>query len=151
MLKRKVVIFSVPAVGARGMISSLTTVESAIANSANKKKKSGNEKILIIKQCKESFFRPVEKGVTFKALQKVRIPFRLLRQYDLIDFVKKLIVPDLRRIYMKYTLPNKSLNIKCGILNLDLNDGKGTHWTSWYTSNAKIIIYFNSYGATSSD
>ena len=49
--KKEGFIFSVPAVVDAIGISSLATVVSAIANSANKKKKSGNEKI-IIKQCK---------------------------------------------------------------------------------------------------
>ena len=71
----------------------------------------------------------------FKTLQKVKIPFRPLSQYDLISFVKKLKIPDFRGIYMRDTLPDIPLNIECGILNLDLNDGNGTHWTSWYKSN----------------
>ena len=45
---------------------------------------------------------------------------------------------------MRDTLPNIPLNIECGILNLDLNDGNGTYWTSWYKSNSKIV-YFDSY------
>ena len=47
---------------------------------------------------------------------------------------------------MRDTLPKYALNIECGILNLDMNDGNnGTHWTSWYKSNSKIV-YFDSYG-----
>ena len=41
---------------------------------------------------------------------------------------------------MRDTLTNIPLNIECGILNLDLNDGNGTHWT-----NSKIVD-FDSYG-----
>ena len=45
---------------------------------------------------------------------------------------------------MRDTLPNKPLNLECGILNFDLNDGNGTHWTSWYKLNSEIV-YFDSY------
>ena len=75
----------------------------------------------------------------------MKIPFRPLSQYDLLDFVKKLKIPDFRGIYMRDTLPNITLNIESGILNLGLNDRNGTHWTSWYKSISEIV-YFDIYG-----
>ena len=53
------------------------------------------------------------------------IPFRPLSQYELIYSAKN--IPDFRGIYIRDILPNKLLNIECGILNLDLNDGNGTN------------------------
>ena len=44
------------------------------------------------------FFRKRGEGITFKTLQKVKIPFRPLSQYDLIDFVKKLKIHNFRKI-----------------------------------------------------
>ena len=86
---------------------------------------------------KKAFLEKSGKGLhlKFKTLQKVKIPFRPLSQYALISFVKKLKIPDFRGIYIRDTLPDIPLNIECGILNLDLNDGNGNHWTSWYKSN----------------
>lgn len=46
---------------------------------------------------------------------------------------------------MRDTLPVKIRKIECGILNLDDNQGSGSHWTA-YKKNDKNIIYFDSFG-----
>ena len=37
------------------------------------------------------------------------------------------------------------LKILCGILNLDLSSGNGTHWTAWIKNN-DICFYVDSFG-----
>ena len=32
---------------------------------------------------------------------------------------------------MRDTLPEKAMEIECGILNFDSVNGSGTHWTAW--------------------
>lgn len=46
---------------------------------------------------------------------------------------------------MRDKLPLKIKNKECGIINLDNNDGVGTHWTA-YVKNGNNIIYFDSFG-----
>ena len=47
---------------------------------------------------------------------------------------------------MRDTLPAKSMKKECGILNLDIKKGNGTHWTCWYKSDSTHCYYFDSYG-----
>lgn len=46
---------------------------------------------------------------------------------------------------MKDNLPKKIRRNESGIINLDTNTGKGTHWTC-YIKNNNIVTYFDSYG-----
>lgn len=46
---------------------------------------------------------------------------------------------------MRNTLPKRPNNIECGIVNLDSNDGKGTHWVAYY-KNKSYKEYFDSFG-----
>lgn len=47
---------------------------------------------------------------------------------------------------MRDSLPVKPFKKECGILNLDLTTGPGTHWTAYYKKGAKRIIYYDSFG-----
>lgn len=46
---------------------------------------------------------------------------------------------------MRNQLPRKALRNECGIINLDDNDGPGTHWVAYYKEK-KSIYYFDSFG-----
>ena len=50
---------------------------------------------------------------------------------------------------MRNGLPKRSLKTECGILNLDVENGSGTHWTCWYKLDSTHCYYFDSYGLTS--
>lgn len=46
---------------------------------------------------------------------------------------------------MRDTLPQKIKKYESGIVNLDTNNGDGTHWIA-YTKKHKEVVYFDSYG-----
>ena len=50
---------------------------------------------------------------------------------------------------MRNGLSKRSLKTECGILNLDVEHGSGTHWTCWYKLDSTHCYYFDSYGLTS--
>ena len=50
---------------------------------------------------------------------------------------------------MRNGLPKRSLKTECGIFNLDVENGSGTHWTCWYKLDSTHCYYFDSYGLTS--
>lgn len=47
---------------------------------------------------------------------------------------------------MKDNLPLHPYKNECGILNLDLTSGPGTHWTAYFKKGSKNILYFDSFG-----
>ena len=78
-----------------------------------------------------------------------------LSQYDLMDFINKFKIKHFQGIYMRDGLP--LLQRGCGIMNLDLESGNGTHWTCWYWDrrspdrkaawrDGKTCYYFDSFG-----
>ncbi len=46
---------------------------------------------------------------------------------------------------MRDQLPRHVTKPECGIVNLDDNEGRGTHWVAYYIDN-KNKIYFDSFG-----
>lgn len=62
-----------------------------------------------------------------------------------MKYTKILKIPYFRGIFMRDTLPNKIRKRESGIVNLDTNDGDGTHWIAYIKKN-KEIVYFDSYG-----
>lgn len=54
-------------------------------------------------------------------------------------------IPHFRGVFMKDNLPKKIRKNECGIVNLDISSGPGTHWTAYRKKN-NSIIYFDSYG-----
>ena len=80
-----------------------------------------------------------------------------LSQYDLMDFINKFKIKHFQGIYMRDGLP--LLQRGCGIMNLDLESGNGTHWTCWYWDRRSpdckaawkdhdTCYYFDSFGLT---
>lgn len=54
-------------------------------------------------------------------------------------------IPNFRGIFMRDRLPEHVHKNECGIVNLDNNDGNGTHWTAYWKQGSKAI-YYDSFG-----
>ena len=80
----------------------------------------------------------------FKKLLR-NIPHKPLTDYDLNKYVNLVQISNFQGIFMRDKLPKKIRKIENGIVNLDNDDGDGTHWTA-YIKKGKNIIYFDSYG-----
>lgn len=70
---------------------------------------------------------------------------KALSNYDIINLVNKLKIENFRGVFMRDTLPNKINELECGIVNLDINKNKGTHWVCYYKNKSKCY-YFDSFG-----
>lgn len=46
---------------------------------------------------------------------------------------------------MRDKLPKKPKKLECGIINLDISSGSGTHWVAYY-KNGENSQYFDSFG-----
>lgn len=46
---------------------------------------------------------------------------------------------------MRNTLPSKPHDMECAVVNLDSNEGSGTHWVA-YEKNGSKVEYFDSFG-----
>src|SRR5580692_8067580 len=75
-----------------------------------------------------------------------RIPDKALSNIDIEKYIKALKINNFRGCYMRDELKNlKSNNVECGVLNLNLSNESGSHWTCWYKTKTKKY-YFNSFG-----
>lgn len=68
---------------------------------------------------------------------------RPLTNIDLLKYAKG--IPHFRGVFMRNNLPVKIRNYECGIINLDSQSGKGTHWTA-YVKKHDSVVYFDSFG-----
>jgi hypothetical protein len=96
------------------------------------------------------YLRPYNRGkglylAPYKKKLKIKLPRRALTNIDLIKFAKKLKISNFRGVFMKDNLPSIINKNECGIVNLDISSGPGTHWTAYAKKN-NTIIYFDSYG-----
>lgn len=73
------------------------------------------------------------------------LPNRPLTNIDLIEFAKKIKIPNFRGVYMRDAMPKKIKTYEKGIINLDNSTGAGSHWTAYKKFKNKII-YFDSFG-----
>ena len=78
-------------------------------------------------------------------IQDVRLPNKLLNNFELEDVVKKLKIPSFRGVFLLDMLPKKPNRKECSIVNFDKSCGPGRYWVAWY-KNGKTKIYFDSYG-----
>lgn len=69
---------------------------------------------------------------------------RPLTNIDILKFGKY--VPHFRGVFMRTNLPKRCRKHECGVINLDDEEGPGTHWVSYYKWNNKICYYFDSFG-----
>lgn len=80
---------------------------------------------------------------TMKILTKYKN--KALTNFDILELVKILKIPNFRGVFMKDQLPFTPKNKECGILNLNNSHQNGSHWVCWY-KNKNNKIYFDSYG-----
>lgn len=76
----------------------------------------------------------------------MKLPKRALFDVDLIKYAKKLKIPHFRGIYMRNSLPQTPRRYESAIINLDVQEGPGTHWVAYKKHNDKVV-YFDSFGA----
>ena len=62
----------------------------------------------------------------------------------MFDWVKKLDIKHFRDIHSRKDLPKK-IKKECGIINLDDNQGPGTHWVC-YRNIDSFVEFFDSFG-----
>ena len=65
--------------------------------------------------------------------------------FDIINLVQRLKIPDFRGVFMKDTLLDKPREKECGVLNLNKLSEPGSHWVAFYKDGGKRI-YFDSFG-----
>ena len=75
----------------------------------------------------------------------LHIPDKPLSNFDLLDYVEKLNIPNFRGVFMKDELPKKPWRKECGIVNFNTSFEPGSHWIAFYR-NGKQRIAFDSYG-----
>lgn len=74
------------------------------------------------------------------------LPRRPLTDIDLLKYAKIMKIPHFRGVFMRDTLPKSgALKRESAVINLDDNEGSGTHWVA-YKKNDNGIIYFDSFG-----
>ena len=78
-------------------------------------------------------------------VEGIILPNKALTNFELIEAVKKLNIPNFRGLFMRDALPKRPRRNECGILNLDDSNGPGTHYCCFLKS-AKDKIYFDTYG-----
>lgn len=76
----------------------------------------------------------------------MKLPNRALFDVDLIKYAKKLKIPHFRGVFMRNSLPQMPRRYESAIINLDVQEGPGTHWVAYKKHNNKVI-YFDSFGA----
>lgn len=54
-------------------------------------------------------------------------------------------LPHFRGVFMRDELPKRCRKYECGIINLDNEEGPGTHWVSYYKKDVECY-YFDSFG-----
>jgi hypothetical protein len=75
------------------------------------------------------------------------IPIKPITSHDLKYYLRVLIVPGVRDIFMRDALPSSPFATERRILNLNVKEGTGTHWTCRYKEN-DICYYSDSSGLT---
>ena len=73
------------------------------------------------------------------------IPDKVLTNFDLLDYVKKINIPNFRGVFMRDELPKKIKSEECGIMNFNTHEEIGSHWVC-YVKKHDNRIYFDSYG-----
>ena len=68
-----------------------------------------------------------------------------LSNLEIIDIAKKLSLYGFSGVFLRDALTKKEKLNECGILNLYLSSGDGTHWVIWFKK-GKDKFHFDSYG-----
>ena len=77
-------------------------------------------------------------------VHNIILPNEPLSNFQILDAVKDLKIPNFRGVFLRDELPSKPKKNECGILNL-ADDPPGTHWVAFFRNNNRNI-YFDSYG-----
>ncbi|KAE9522757.1 hypothetical protein AGLY_016866 [Aphis glycines] len=80
-----------------------------------------------------------------KIIIMITLPDRPLSTQDIIKYVRKLKINHFRGVFSRDSLPKKPHVIECGLLNLDISSGDGSHWVAFHKNKDKVI-YFDSFG-----
>jgi hypothetical protein len=73
------------------------------------------------------------------------LPSYPLSDQELKYYVKAANIKKFRGVFMRDTLPSHPRTFEKIILNLDSNDGSGTHWVC-FTKHRDIVQYYDSFG-----
>ena len=75
----------------------------------------------------------------------VEIPDKPLTNFDLLNYIKELHIPDFRGVFMRDNLPKLPHQNECGIVNFNTSLEPGSHWVAYFKKDQNRI-YFDSYG-----
>ena len=75
----------------------------------------------------------------------VQIPNKPLTNFELLDYVQQLKIPNFRGVFMRDTLPHSPHENECGIVNFNTSKQTGSHWVCYFKKGNERI-YFDSYG-----
>jgi len=73
------------------------------------------------------------------------LPSHALSDQEIKYYIKAANIKRFRGVFMRDTLPSKPKIFEKLILNLDSNDGLGTHWVCMIKNN-NIVQYYDSFG-----
>ena len=68
-----------------------------------------------------------------------------MSNFQIIEKCKELKIKNFRGVYMRDELKGKSTKNECLILNHDISENDGTHWTALFIKNG-VSFYFDSFG-----
>ena len=77
--------------------------------------------------------------------QTTVLPNSTMYDSDILNYVRRLRIPNFRGVKMRDELPSKPRKIESGILNLNTSYEAGSHWVAWY-KDGKERYYFDSFG-----
>ena len=77
--------------------------------------------------------------------QTIVLPNSTMYDSDILNYVRRLRIPNFRGVKMRDELPSKPRKIESGILNLNTSYEVGSHWVAWY-KDGKERYYFDSFG-----
>ena len=78
--------------------------------------------------------------------KKSHLPKRAPTAADLLKYARALEIQNFRGVFIRNALPSGRPHYReSAIINLDDEDGPGTHWAA-YRKNGRNVIYFDSFG-----
>ena len=80
----------------------------------------------------------------------VQIPDKPLTNFELLNYVKELDIPNFRGVFMRDDLPHTPHRIESGIVNFNTLKESGSHWVCYHKIGNERI-YFDSYGQITLD
>ena len=75
----------------------------------------------------------------------IALPHGTMYSDEFDHFVDKLQIPNFVGVYMDNELPKRHKSEECGVLNLQKNTMRGSHWLCWAVIN-ETAYYFDSFG-----